>query len=69
MQESQDSQRPFPFINMMTYLSWKAVLTVHAFTALFDMLHHGHRGLYPETPSKKFNVTFVVSGSNFMGNL
>lgn len=54
---------------MMTYLSWKAVLTVHAFTALFDMLHHGHRGLYPETPSKKFNVTFVVSGSNFMGNL
>lgn len=44
MQESQDSWRPLPFIDMMTYLSWKAVLTVHALTATFDMLPHGHRG-------------------------
>lgn len=28
----------------MTCLSWKAVLTVQAFTAVFDMLPHGHRG-------------------------
>lgn len=43
MQESLDSWRPLPFINVMIQLSQKTVLTVHAFMAIFDTLPHGHR--------------------------
>lgn len=47
MWESHNSWRPLPFINMVTYLSQKAVLTVHAFMAVLDMLPHGHKNNIP----------------------